>query len=161
MRVSNCICGRRWCQSGCPVIPPSPPLIPRCRELAALLWPSLSAQRPHTGRSAAPDQMSVCECKCERRAPDTIKKKKKEPNVGHVARGDGRTDIGPPASCCFCCRFHSFLTGRQDGGGGLEWVGGEGAYSTVHLCGVTERDRRGRRRGQQVRRADEEPADWR
>lgn len=56
-----------------------------------------------------------------------------------TAWGDGRTDIGPPASCCFCCRFHSFLTGRQDGDRG-------GAYSTVHLGGVTERDRRGRRR---------------
>lgn len=27
----------------------------------------------------------------------------------------GGTDTGPPASCCFCCRFHSFLTGTRGG----------------------------------------------
>lgn len=54
-------------------------------------------------------------------------------------------DVGPPASCCFCCRFLSFLTdGRSNqahGGRGLGfWRGGGGGriYSRVNLGRVTK-----------------------
>lgn len=64
MCVSNCVCGCRWCQSGCPVSP-LPSHSPPQRGGCPLCGSHCPPRRPHTGRSAAPYRMSVCECKVE------------------------------------------------------------------------------------------------